>query len=61
MSWVIGRPINGITLNGNEYVLDENGDEMQFETNDKAKSFLFDHGLTDELLESQGIFIEEVI
>lgn len=48
---IIGRHINGITLNPLEYVLDDNGDLIVFETEDKAKSFLREHGFDDEDME----------
>ena len=57
---VIGRPINGISINGLEYVLDENGDEMLFESEAEAKQFLIDNGFTEEDIENQGIvFVDE--
>ncbi len=48
---IIGRFINGITINPLEYVLDDNGDLMVFETEDKAKEFLKEHGLNDDDIE----------
>lgn len=48
---IIGRHINGITLNPLEYVLDEDGELMVFETEDKAKNFLREHGFDDEDME----------
>lgn len=48
---IIGRHINGIFLNPLEYVLDEHGELMVFETEDKAKSFLREHGFDDEDME----------
>lgn len=47
----IGRHINGITLNPLEYVVDDNGELMVFETEDKAKDFLREHGFEDEDME----------
>lgn len=47
----IGRHINGITLNPLEYVVDDNGELMVFETEDKAKDFLREHGFGDEDME----------
>ena len=40
MGIVIGRPINGISINGLEYMLDENGDYKLFNTKEEAKEFL---------------------
>ena len=48
---IVGRPINGITLNPLEYLLDDDGNEMLFETEEKAKDFLREHGYTDDELE----------
>lgn len=48
---VIGRHINGIMLNPLEYVCDENDSLMVFETEDKAKDFCRENGLTDEDIE----------
>ena len=49
---IIGRHINGITINGLEYVLDDNGEYMVFETEEKAKEFLFKHGFKEENIEN---------
>lgn len=43
----IGRPINGIGLNGLEWLLDDNGNEMLFDTPEHAKGFLRDNGHED--------------
>lgn len=37
---VIGRPINGVTLNGLEYMLDDNGEIMKFESGNVALAYL---------------------
>jgi hypothetical protein len=56
--FLIGRPINGISINGLEYVLDgEDGDVIEFETEEKAKEFLFQHGGTQEDLDECSILI----
>lgn len=59
MRYVIGRPIEGITLNGNEYVLDDDGELMTFDSEEDALDFLKACGLTDDDIEEQGIVIEE--
>lgn len=41
----IGRPINGITINGLEYVLDDKGEVMLFTDIPAAKAFLREHGI----------------
>ena len=44
----VGRHINGITLNPLEYLLDNDGNEMEFENEDAAKAFLKERGFTDD-------------
>jgi hypothetical protein len=61
MAIVIGRPINGISINGLEYLLDENGDYKQFESKEEAKTFLnsmFEEPLTDDQLEDSFMFMD---
>jgi hypothetical protein len=61
MSIVIGRPINGISINGLEYLLDENGEYKQFESTEEAKTFLnsmFEEPLTDDQLEDSFMFLD---
>jgi hypothetical protein len=45
---VIGRPVNGISINGLEWLLDGNGDLMRFTDGSAAKQFLLDNGETTE-------------
>jgi hypothetical protein len=51
MSIVVGRPINGISINGLEYLMNEdNSDYKLFENKEEAKTFLnsmFEEPLTD--------------
>ena len=61
MGIVIGRPINGISLNGLEYLLDENGDYKLFNSKEEAKAFLnssFEEPLTDDELEDNFMFLD---
>lgn len=51
---VIGRPINGISINGLEYLLDDAGDFHHFSTVDAAKQFLRDNGVDDEEALKEG-------
>ena len=60
MAWVICRAINGIPLNGKEYVLNNDGNEMKFESIVEAKEYLAAHGVTEWNIESGGIEFEEV-
>lgn len=61
----IGRPINGIPINGLEYVITEKGNRMVFETEDVAKMYLMYHGgwpeeLIEEFLNNGSIVFEEI-
>lgn len=59
MGYVIKRPINGISINGDEYVCDESGSTMVFESEEKAKEFLKENGYDDDGMENEGIEIVE--
>ena len=54
----IGKPINGISINGDEWLLNEDNTVMEFETKEQAKQFLRDNGydLTDDELEDAFTF-----
>ena len=45
---IVGRHINGITLNDLEYLLDENGDIMKFKSKEHAISYLKKQGVSDD-------------
>lgn len=60
MAWMIGRPINGVTINGNEYVCDDDGITILFPTEEEAREFVHAHGYTDEMIEDEGIVFEFV-
>ena len=47
MSIIIGRHPEGITLNPLEFLLEDNGDLMEFKDRDDAKEFLSSKGLTN--------------
>ena len=57
--YIIGRPISGISLNGNEYVCDSEGRTLLFPTVEDAKAVLYNAGYTDDSIETEGITIEE--
>lgn len=49
MAIIVGRPINGIGLNGLEYLLGANDEVIKFEDEAQAKAFLEEHGyLSDD-------------
>ncbi len=49
---VIARPINNISLNGLEFVLDEFGEVKRFQNKDEAVEFLKEQGLNQEDIDS---------
>lgn len=57
---VVGRPINGISLNGYEWLLDgpeeEGGSEVTFENKEDAKQFLIDAGADEDDIEDEFVF-----
>ena len=55
--FVIARAINGITLNGREYVCDEKDEPILFDSEDLALAFLKERGVDDP--EDFGIDILE--
>lgn len=57
--YVIGRPINGISINGLEYILDDDGNEMVFDSIEAAKEFLVGFDIDDEAIEAQGFVFKE--
>lgn len=60
MSIIIGRPINGISINGDEYLLDDDNNLMEFESKKAAQDFLKKHGEFDkEALEESYNYIEK--
>ena len=52
---LIARPINGISINGNEYVLDDGGRAITFRDEEQARIFLLEHGMTEEEIETMGV------
>jgi hypothetical protein len=59
MSVLIGRPINGISVNGLEFVLNADGSEMTFSSVESANQFLLDNGFTQEDIDHSIIFKEQ--
>ena len=47
----VSRPINGITLNGDEFLLDETGEVMFFADKTAAINWLHEQGVTDAEIE----------
>lgn len=45
---IVGRHVNGISLNSLEYLLDDDGAPKEFGSEDEAKEFLREAGCTDD-------------
>ena len=52
---IIGRPINGVWINGLEYALDDDGSLRTWEDRDSAETFLMTHGETAESIEENYV------
>jgi hypothetical protein len=55
--WVVGKSINGITLNQLEYLADDGGKEMTFPSKEAAVEFLKSHGVSNEEIEFMRFFV----
>lgn len=49
---IVGRPINGISINGLEFLLDESADEIKFPTADHAKRWLKQEGFSEREIDT---------
>ena len=54
----VSRAINGIGLNGDEWLLDDDGDVITFESEIAAREYLKENGISDKEIESYN-FHEE--
>ena len=50
MVYVIARAINGVTINGNEYLLDEDGNMLTFNNREKCLEHCLSVGLDESYL-----------
>ena len=55
---IVGRHINGITINPLEYLLDDAGNEMQFESEEKARDGAFMDSSDPDADENPGMIME---
>ena len=56
---VIGRPIEGLSLNGLDYLCGEDGKPLQFADEKEAKAFLLNKcGYTEQSIEDEGIIFK---
>lgn len=47
----VGRPINGISINGLEFLLNDDGSKKHFINKESAEAFLFSNGVPVDDLE----------
>lgn len=59
MSFVIGRPANGITINEIEYLLDNNDKKLLFDTPEDARTFLEEKGYSEYEIEEFFLIIND--
>lgn len=59
MSILIGRHINGITINSLEYAKDDNDNLFKFDTEELANSFLLSKGFTQDQINDSITFVNE--
>lgn len=59
MNYIIGRPINGISLNGYEYLHNEELQLVTFDTKDDALDFLCREFPTNSRIELDEMFLIE--
>ena len=55
--WTIGRPINGVSLNGLEYLCDNAGRQLMYDSEESARADLRRYGYSDKRIEDEGIVI----
>lgn len=58
MAYIIGRVIEGISLNGLEYLLDDDEKILEFDSINVANSYLLEHGLSQEIIDNEIIIKE---
>jgi hypothetical protein len=59
MMITISRPIEGISINGDEWLLDDSGNPLGFETMNEAIQFFADHNFSIEDLLGLNFHVEE--
>jgi hypothetical protein len=57
----VSRPVNGISINGDEYILDDNGSVLKFNTVKEAIRYLADNNCKIRDLLNFDFNIEEVM
>ena len=56
MSYLIARPINGISINGNEYALGNDGQELKFDSYKEAEGYILKNGYTQDDIDNCCVF-----
>ena len=51
---IIGRAAGGVSINGLEYLLDEKGQEMTFDSERAAREYLREHGIPESEIEGMA-------
>jgi hypothetical protein len=54
----VSRAINGISINGDEYLLNNDGDIVLFETLEHAQRFLASNGITESEMQTYNFHDE---
>lgn len=60
MKYIIERPINDITLNGNEQLLDHNNKVIVFDTKQDAIDHMLNYGMTLKELKNSSLQINPI-
>jgi hypothetical protein len=55
----VSRPYLGISLNGDEFLLDDSGNVMKFQNKEQAREFLIDSGMEEYELDALNFHEEE--
>ena len=58
MSVLVGRPINGISINGLEYLLDPNNYPAKFEDASEAKQAMRNLGFEEKDVEDYFVYVD---
>ena len=57
--WVIARPINGISINGDEYAVDDDGKYVCFDREEEARTAMI-KACPAILIVGQDIYVKEI-
>ena len=54
MKTIVSKPINGISINGDEYLLNDDGSTMEFNSKEEAIQFLIGNDIPKEVAEEMN-------